>query len=128
MTVFYTVMALCLFVVVGLVWDGGAALDAASRADEVAQEAARAGGEQIDPTQAIPGKAIVVSPTAAESAARSYLSQAGVNGTVSIAPDGQTLTVEVTSSYQPVFATLLGITSMPIHGHGTAHLLHQAGG
>jgi hypothetical protein len=128
MTLFYAVMALMLFLIVGLVWDGGAALDAASHADEIAQEAARAGGEQIDPAQAIQGTAIAVSPNAAEAAARSYLRQNGVTGTVAIAPGGQMLTVTVTTSYHPVFATLLGVSSMTMTGHGTAHLLHQAGG
>jgi hypothetical protein len=128
MTLFYVVMALCLFLIVGLVWDGGAALDAASRADEIAQEAARAGGEQIDPTQAIEGTAIVVSPNAAQAAAHSYLQQAGVTGTVAVDPGGQMLTVDVTTLYHPAFATLLGIGSMTMTGHGTAHLLHQAGG
>ncbi|CAM5676078.1 hypothetical protein SANTM175S_09011 [Streptomyces antimycoticus] len=60
--------ALMGFLVIGLVVDGGGAMSAQSRADYAAQEAARAGGQQIDPAQAIPGQAIIVDPGAARAA------------------------------------------------------------
>lgn len=124
----YIGMALVGFLIVGLVVDGGGALDAKSRADYVAQEAARAGAQEIDPGQAISGDAIVVDPEAARAAASSYLDAQGVTGTVQVGADGKTLTVRVTDHHEPVFASLLGIDTISVTGDGTATLIHQPGG
>ncbi|MGI5350231.1 Tad domain-containing protein [Streptomyces sp. CA-250714] len=99
----YAGMALVGFLIIGLVVDGGGALDAKSHADYVAQEAARAGAQEIDASQAIPGDAIVVDPEAARQAATSYLDAQGVSGSVRVGDDGQTLTVHVTETYDAVF-------------------------
>ncbi|MEH0572794.1 MULTISPECIES: hypothetical protein [Streptomyces] len=128
MELFYAGTVLIAFLVVGLVIDGGLALDRMSDADYVAQEAARAGAQQIDPGQAITGEAIVVDPDAAQAAARSFLDSEGVDGDVSIAEDGQSLTVTVHDAYRPYFASLIGVGEMSVTGHGTATLLHQPGG
>lgn len=127
MSIFYAVAALCIFLVIGLVADGGGALNAAARADDVAQEAARAGGQQIDPGEAIPGEAVVVDPAAAARAARAYLSREDVTGTVAVSGDGTTITVTVTDSYPTTFSSLVGYTSIGVTGKGTAHLIHQGG-
>ncbi|MGW7006557.1 pilus assembly protein TadG-related protein [Streptomyces sp. NPDC054933] len=128
MSLFYAVALVGIFMILGLVVDGGGRLQAGARADSLAQEAARAGGQQIDPTQAIPGNAIVVDPAAAQRAAESYLHQAGVQGEVAVSGDGKNLSVTVHTSYHTIFASLLGYSSMPVAGHGTATLRTQAGG
>ncbi|WP_260470356.1 hypothetical protein [Streptomyces sp. RP5T] len=128
MELFYAGTVLIAFLIVGLVIDGGLALDRMSDADYVAQEAARAGAQQIDPGQAITGDAIVVDPDAAQAAARTFLDREGVDGEVAIAEDGQSLTVTVRDTYRPYFASLIGVGEMPVTGHGTATLLHQPGG
>ncbi|MGW3651719.1 hypothetical protein [Streptomyces sp. NPDC000878] len=128
MELFYAGCTAIAFLIIGLVIDGGLALDRMSDADYIAQEAARAGAQQIDPGQAITGEAIVVDPDAAQAAARAFLSSAGVDGDVAIAQDGQSLTVTVRDAYHPYFASLIGVAEMPVTGHGTATLLHQPGG
>jgi hypothetical protein len=128
MSLFYAVTLVAIFMILGLVVDGGGRLQAGARADSLAQEAARAGGQQIDPAQAIPGTAIVVDPAAAQKAAESYLHQADVQGEVTVSPDGQALSVTVTTSYHTVFASLLGYPTMAVTGRGTATLQTQAGG
>ncbi|KMS74303.1 hypothetical protein ACM01_15110 [Streptomyces viridochromogenes] len=128
MELFYAGTVLIAFLIIGLVIDGGLALDRMSDADYVAQEAARAGAQQIDPGQAITGEAIVVDPDAAQAAARAFLSSEGVDGDVAIAEDGQSLTVTVRDAYHPYFASLIGVGEMSVTGHGTATLLHQPGG
>ncbi|MEV6133620.1 Tad domain-containing protein [Streptomyces violaceusniger] len=120
--------ALMGFLVIGLVVDGGGAMSAQSRADYAAQEAARAGGQQIDPAQAIPGQAIIVDPGAARAAARAYLDDEELEGSVTVSEDGQTLTVTVHGTYDALFTSLIGKSTINVTGHGTAHLLHQAGG
>ncbi|WP_239105910.1 pilus assembly protein TadG-related protein [Streptomyces sp. SID8014] len=66
---FYAGVVVIAFLLIGLVIDGGLALDRMSNADYVAQQAARAGAQQVDPAQAITGEAIVIDPGAAQAAA-----------------------------------------------------------
>ncbi|MFJ2397422.1 pilus assembly protein TadG-related protein [Streptomyces sp. NPDC087843] len=128
MELFYAGVVLIAFLFIGLVIDGGLALDAQSDADYIAQEAARAGAQQLDPAQAITGQALVLDPDAAAQAARTFLTQQGLDGDVVVAGDGQSLTVTVHDTYHPYFTSLIGVSSMPITGEGTATLVHQAGG
>ena len=128
MELFYAGVVLIAFLFIGLVIDGGLALDAQSDADYIAQEAARAGAQQIDPAQAITGEALVLDPDAAAQAARTFLTQQGLDGDVTVDGDGQSLTVTVHDTYHPYFASLIGVSSMPITGDGTATLVHQPGG
>jgi Flp pilus assembly protein TadG len=125
MSIFYAVAAPCIFLIIGLVADGGGALNAAARADDVAQEAARAGGQEIDAGKAIPGEAVVVDPAAAARAARAYLTRENVRGRVAVSGDGTTITVSVSDSYPTNFSSLVGYTTIAVTGMGTAHLVHQ---
>lgn len=125
---FMPIMAIAIFVMLGLVVDGTGVLNGNSRATYAAQEAARASGQQIDPGQAITGEAIVVDPDAAASAAQDYLDAQGLNGEVVVSGDGKTITVSVNDSYDPMFASLLGMDTLPVSGEGKATLLHQPGG
>ncbi|MBQ0850266.1 hypothetical protein J8N05_18920 [Streptomyces sp. BH-SS-21] len=125
---FYAGTVLIAFLIIGLVVDGGLALNRMSEADYLAQEATRAGAQQIDPGQAITGEALVVDPDAAQAAARAFLRREGVDGDVAVAEDGQSLTVTVHATYQPYFASLIGVGEVPLTGHGAATLLHRPGG
>ncbi|MFE0678695.1 TadE/TadG family type IV pilus assembly protein [Streptomyces sp. NPDC058867] len=123
-TVFVAVCVLALIGIIGVAVDGGSKLRATERANYIAGEAARAGGQAIDPADAISGTAIVVDPQAAVAAAQTYLHSAGASGTVSISGDGKTLTVTVTGSYDTKFLSVVGIGSLPVTGHGQATLLY----
>ncbi|MFB8759346.1 TadE/TadG family type IV pilus assembly protein [Streptomyces nigra] len=123
-TVFVAVCVLALIGIIGVAVDGGGKMRATQRADHIAGEAARAGGQAIDPAEAIRGNAIVVDPKDATAAAQAYLRSAGATGTVSVLGDGTTLSVLVTGSYDTTFLAALGIDSLPVTGHGQASLLH----
>ncbi|MFD7283662.1 TadE/TadG family type IV pilus assembly protein [Streptomyces sp. NPDC059862] len=123
-TVFVAVCVIALIGIIGVAVDGGSKMRAVERADYIAGEAARAGGQAIDPAKAITGEAVVVDPQDAAAAARAYLSTAGATGTVSVSGDGKTLTVTVTGSYDTKFLSVVGIGSLPVTGHGTATLLY----
>ncbi|MFD4604391.1 TadE/TadG family type IV pilus assembly protein [Streptomyces sp. NPDC058464] len=123
-TVFVAICVVALIGIIGVAVDGGSKMRATERADYIAGEAARAGGQAIDPADAISGKAIVVDPQAASAAAQSYLRSARATGTVSVSADGKTLTVTVTGSYATSFLSAVGIGSLSVTGHGTATLLH----
>ncbi|MFB7293619.1 TadE/TadG family type IV pilus assembly protein [Actinacidiphila glaucinigra] len=122
--VFVAICTVVLLAIAGLVLDGGGKLRATERADALALEAARAGGQALDPADAVTGAAIRVDPAAAQAAASEYLRQAGVHGTVTVSPDHSELTVIVDTSYATRFLSIIGIGSMDVAGHGTATLLH----
>jgi Flp pilus assembly protein TadG len=123
-TVFVAVCVVALIGIIGVAVDGGGKMRALERADHVAGEAARAGGQAIDPTAAISGESIVVKPQDAVAAAQAYLRSVGATGTVSVSADGKTLTVHTTGTYATKFLPVVGIGSMPVTGHGSATLLH----
>ncbi|MCX4515950.1 pilus assembly protein TadG-related protein [Streptomyces sp. NBC_01619] len=128
MSLFFALCTLAIFMVMGLLVDGGGALNAGNRATSLAQEAARTAGQQIDPAQAIEGTAITIDPDAAVGAAKDYLTAAGVQGDVTITDGGQTLTVTVHDSYETYFAQFVGAQAIGVTGTATAHLQTQAGG
>ncbi|MGI5414210.1 TadE/TadG family type IV pilus assembly protein [Streptomyces chartreusis] len=123
-TVFVALCVLALIGIIGIAVDGGSKMRATERADYVAGEAARAGGQAIDPAEAISGNAIVVDPQDAAAAAQAYLQSAGASGTVRVSGDGKTLSVVVTGSYDTKFLAAVGIGSLSVTGHGKATLLH----
>jgi Flp pilus assembly protein TadG len=123
-TVFVAVCVVALIGIIGVAVDGGSKMRAVERADFVAGEAARAGGQAIDPAKAISGEAVVVDPQDAVAAARSYLSSVGATGTVSVLGDGKTLTVTVNDAYDTKFLSVVGIGSLAVAGHGEATLLY----
>ncbi|MER6851639.1 pilus assembly protein TadG-related protein [Streptomyces flaveolus] len=123
-TVFVAVCVVALIGIIGVAVDGGGQMRATERADHVAGEAARAGGQVIDPAKAISGESIVVKPQDAIAAAQAYLRSVGATGTVSVSAEGKTLTVHTTGTYATKFLPVVGIGSMPVTGHGSATLLH----
>ncbi|MFE2823514.1 TadE/TadG family type IV pilus assembly protein [Streptomyces sp. NPDC059271] len=123
-TVFVAICVLGLIGIIGVAVDGGAKMAATERADYVAGEAARAGGQAIDPARAVTGKAIVTDPQDAAAAAHAYLRSAGASGTVSVSSDGKNVTVTVNGSSDTTFLSAVGIGSLPVTGHATATLLH----
>ncbi|SEM83928.1 pilus assembly protein TadG-related protein [Streptacidiphilus jiangxiensis] len=122
LSIFVAISVMALLALLGLIVDGGGKLKASERADAIAQEAARAGGEQIDAGKAIPGNGIVVDPQAAHNAAVHYLERAGFHGTAKIYPTdgGRVLVVDLTSTYTSIW----GLGNMPVHGHATAALVY----
>ncbi|MEU4087644.1 pilus assembly protein TadG-related protein [Streptomyces aureus] len=121
---FVAVCVIALIGIIGIAVDGGAKMAATERADYLAGEAARAGGQAIDPGQAVTGQAIVVAPQDAVAAAQAYLHSAGATGTVSVSGDGKSLAVTVNGSSATPFLSAVGISSLPVTGHARATLLH----
>lgn len=128
MSVFFAVATLAVLLVMGLLVDGGKALNEANRATSLAQEAARSGGQQLDAAQAVQGTAITVDPAAAQAAAEDYLAHNDVQGDVEVTDNGQTLHVTVRSTYRTLFGSLIGKSSIAVTGTAQAHLQTHAGG
>jgi len=111
-------------IMIGLVVDLGGKLRAIEAADALSAEAARAGAQAIDPTQAIPGQAIVIDPGRAVTAANDYLARAGATGHAVPSSDGRSIEVHVTAVHKTLFLQVVGVTSLTAEGHASAELLH----
>lgn len=104
MSVLTVLFLVSVLAVLGLVVDAGDKARAARLASFSATEAARAGGQNPGNAEIL-GRASGVDTAAAAAAARSYLTQAGVTGTVRVS--GDTLTVTTSVPWQPRIYTVL---------------------
>lgn len=121
LSVFLAVLVPGLLLIIGLAVDGGAKVAATQRADAIAEEAARAGGQALDISAALAGQ-VRIDPTAAVAAAQDYLHRTGVQGAVTVV-DGGTLRVTTTIAQPTTFLGLIGIPTLTVQGSGTAALI-----
>jgi len=112
---------------VGLAVDLGGQVHAQQRAHDVAAQAARAGGQQVEAAPAVEGRYVALDTAAARRAAEQYLAAAGVEGTVTIT-GGTTLVVRVTYIYEPTFLSMVGIGDLTVTGDASARLIRTTGG
>lgn len=126
-SLFFITIAIALFLMVGLVVDGGGKVRSLQRANAVADQAARAGGQAIIGPQAIRGDGAKLDTGSAKSAAQSYLGRSGVSGSVAIV-NGTRLRVTATNRYDPVFLSLIGIGTMTSSGSAEVRLVEGIDG
>ena len=98
-TGFVAVIATALVMVAGMAYDGGQIIHAHNAARNDAEQAARAGAQQIDITHLRQTSEPRLDAAEAEAAALDYLTQVGATGTASV--DGADITVTVTRT-QPL--------------------------
>lgn len=125
-TLWIALSTFVMMALVGLAVDLGGQVYAQQRAHDLAAQAARAGGQQVQPATAIQGQAVRVDTAAARTAAQDYLRAAGATGSVSIVR-AETLTVVVTDTYDPQFLTFLGINQLRVSGSASARLVRTLG-
>jgi Flp pilus assembly protein TadG len=123
--VFLAVLVPGLLLIIGLAVDGGAKVAATQRANAIADEAARAGGQALDVSAALTGQ-VRVDPAAAVAAAQDYLARNDVPGAVTVV-DGDTLRVTTTITEPTTFLGLIGISTLTVEGSGTADLVTGTG-
>ena len=126
-TLFLVISVVGLLGLAGLVVDGGAKIRAVQRADALAAQAARAGGQAINVPAAITGQAPTINPQAAVVAGTAYLAHAGVTGTVTVTNAGRSVHVTVTTTTPTIFLGVIGISSLTVHGQATVTLVTGAG-
>lgn len=97
-TGFVAVIATALVMVAGMAYDGGQVIHAHNAARNDAEQAARAGAQQIDITHLRQTSEPRLDPAEAEAAAVDYLAQVGATGTATV--DGADITVTVTRTQQ----------------------------
>lgn len=98
-------------VLLGLVVDGGRVIDERVAASRAAAQAARAGADALSAASVRNGSD-AVDAEAARARAQSYLRDAGMDGTVSVA--GDTVTVRITAESENQILGVIGVTSFPI--------------
>lgn len=127
-TIFFAVAVIALLLGLGLVVDGGAKVRGLQRADDLAAEAARAGGQAINTPAAITGASPYLDPGTAVRSAQAYLHANAVTGTVSIIDGGRAVRVDVTTGTDTVFLALIGIHTMTTTGTAQASLVRGVTG
>lgn len=122
---FYAIVLPGLIAMIGLAGDGAGYVRTTQRANNIAAEAARAGGQAIRLPEAINGETKVVDTAKALDAVRDYLTTAGITQwQADVADDGQQLTVTITVDYDPLLVDVLpGVTTIPATATVTASLL-----
>jgi Flp pilus assembly protein TadG len=126
-TLWMVTASFAMMMLVGLAVDLGGQVHAQQRAHNVAGQAARAGGQEVQAAPAVQGRYVAINAAAARNAAQDYLSTAGVNGTVSVT-DGTTITVNVTDTYRPKFLSIIGLGDLSVTGEASARLIRTVAG
>jgi len=122
----FTAVAIAAVVMlIGLAVDVSGQIRAVARADNVAAEAARAGGQALNTLKAIQGGNKELDPDAAVAAATDYLADAGATGTVTVDPDLLHLTVTAEIVYQPAFLGAFGYPATTVSATATANVIVQ---
>lgn len=119
MTAFVVVLTIGILALAGLTLDGGLALAAKVKANGEAEAAARAGAQAIDLNAYRNTGALQLVPALAVADAQSYLATVGAAGTVTVL--GDTVTVTITASQHTQLLGMVGISSLTVHGTGSAH-------
>jgi Flp pilus assembly protein TadG len=122
-TLFFVIACVGLLVMAGLVVDGGTKAKALQRADRVAAEAARTGGQAITVPTSVTGDPPLVQTGVAAAAAEGYLRAAGVRGDVAVLDGGRRLTVTTTITEDTIFLGLIGIHTVRATGRAEATLV-----
>jgi len=123
-SLFLAVALTGVLVIIGLAFDGTGQLRSMQRADNLAAEAARTGGQAIHRASAIDGRPKVVDEEQARTAIGNYLAGvAGVRGWSVRFDSGQQLTVTVDVEYDTYLLDLFGFKDrILVRGEATAHL------
>jgi Flp pilus assembly protein TadG len=107
----------------GAVLDGGNAMAGRVKTLDIAQQAARAGANQIDLAALRDRGVVQLDPARARNAAAQFLGRAGITGQVTATP--QQVTVTVTRSHPTLILQAVGIGSFAMTA--TAHAVAQTG-
>ncbi|MEU6021165.1 pilus assembly protein TadG-related protein [Micromonospora sp. NPDC047134] len=126
-SIFLAVALVGVLAIIGMAFDGAGQLRTLQRAENLAAEAARAGGQAIDRAAAIEGGPKQINQRQARRAVADYLAAAGASGhTVSFpVVDGETqIQVRVTVTYHRAMLGFFGFSNtVTVSGEATARPL-----
>lgn len=111
----------------GLVVDMVGADRARHRVETVANQAARAAGQELENTAAAQGLGVSTNSARATTAGEQHLAIAGVSGTVNI-QSGTTIVVTTTDTYSTKVLGIIGVDSVTVTGEGTSRVVRAVDG
>ncbi|WP_354643312.1 hypothetical protein [Kitasatospora camelliae] len=120
---FVAVSAAALVILVGIVLDLGGRLRVIEQTDALAQEAARAGGQQLDEAALRDGRGYLVDEPRAREAVQAYLAGHHLTGEVDLHTPG-VVSVTIDAHYDTSLLRLIRINTLPVRGTGKAVLVH----
>ena len=127
-TVWMITTALTMILIVGLAVDLSGRVYAKARAQDIAAEAARAGGQQLQGAAAIRGQGAVIDPGPAVAAANTYIAGApAVTGRASVI-SGTRVVADTSTTYTTRFLGIIGITTLTVTGHAEVHVNRAVNG
>lgn len=116
-----------LTLILGIAVDLSGQVQTKRQAFDVATQAARVAGQQLDTDRLFDDRGgFRLSTDSARQAALDYIERAGMTGQVTI--DGTDITVTATAQYTPVVLSILGIDTLPVTGTATARAVRTLDG
>ena len=119
--------ATVMIILAGLTVDLAGQVHTRQHATDVAAQAARAAGQQLQAPAAIRGDAARADPARAVAAARSYLAAADVTGTATL-HGGTTVVVTTHATYPTKFLAIIGINQLYVTGTAQSRTLRAVHG
>jgi Flp pilus assembly protein TadG len=115
-TIFVVALSVMLFVVAGLVVDGGLAINARGRAADDAEQAARAGAQKIDVETLRATGQVVLNQAEAAAAAQEFLAGRPTEyAPVAVQVEGNVVTVQVHTVEDTAILGLIGINQFDVN-------------
>lgn len=126
-SVFLATASVVMILLVGAAVDLSGQVLAQQHTRDVAAQAARVAGQQINAPAAIRGQGVRANPAQAAAAAQTYLNSSDVSGTASVS-NGTTVQVTTSSTYSTKFLSIIGLNSMRVTGSAEARIVRVVGG
>lgn len=119
-------ISIAMVILVGVAVDLTGQVRAQQHARDIAAQAARAAGQQIDAATAIRGRGARANPGPAVAAAQAYLRSADITGTATVV-GGDTVVVTTATTYTPRFLSIIGIGDLAVTGRAEARIVRVGG-
>lgn len=127
-TTWAVLIVVAMTLIVGIAVDLSGQINAKRLAGDVAAQAARAAGQQIDAEVYLTdGRSVAIVNASARDAAIAYIEAAGMTGTARIV-SGTELVVETYATYTPVFLSALGVGELQVTGTATTRAVRALDG
>ena len=127
-TVWLALASFVMIVLVGVAVDLSGQVYAQQHARDIASQAARTAGQQIDAAQGVRGAGAQTNPTLAVAAAKAYIVAAGMSGDAAMTAGGTTITVTVVDTYETKFLAIVGLERLRVTGSAETRVVRVVGG
>jgi len=127
-TIWLALASFVMIVLVGVAVDLSGQVYAQQHARDIAAQAARTAGQQIDASLGVRGIGAQTNTAQAIAAATSYIAAAGMEGDASITGGGTTITVRVVDTYETKFLSIIGLTSLRVTGSAETRVVRVVHG